>query len=322
MKLLVTGGCGYKGSVLVPRLIEGGHTVTVVDACWFGTRLPESPRLALVSDDIRTICWERLLRHERPDAVVHLAGIANDPCGELDAKLTWEVNVLATMRLADGAARAGVKRIIFASSASVYGIKDEQEITEDMALEPVSDYNKTKMVAERALLSYADDMAIQIVRPATVCGYSPRMRVDTMVNMLTTQALEKGVITAHCGEHGGGLMRPNITVNDIAAVYLHMIDHPELTGVYNAGFENLSAMATAELIASRVPARIEITMVKDKRSYRVNSDKLLATGFRPKERVADAIDALVIAHGEGRYRDEVSGYNLRWMQQNGLAGTA
>ena len=325
MRVLCTGGCGYKGSVLVPKLLNAGHIVSVLDAQWFGRHIEEKPGLIFLQEDLRA-----LLAHVEPfcnylrshDAIIHLAGIANDPCGELDAKLTWEVNVLATMRLADAAARAGVKQFIFASSASVYGIKGEEEIREDMTLEPVSDYNKTKMVAERVLLSYADKMAVQIVRPATVCGWSPRMRVDTMVNMLTTQAIEKGVITAHCGEHGGGLMRPNITIDDVTDVYLHMLHNPKLTGVYNAGFENLSAMETAELIASKVPARIEITKVKDKRSYRVNSNKLLATGFKPRKTVADAIDDLVVAHGEGRYRDEDRCWNLRWMQQHGgAAGT-
>ena len=134
------------------------------------------------------------------DTIIHLASIANDPCGDLNPKLTWEVSALATMQLADYAKRYGVKQFIYASSGSVYGIKDEPQVTEELELKPISEYNKTKMVAERVLLSYQNDMAVQIIRPATVCGYSPRMRLDVSVNMLTMQALSKGKITVFGGK--------------------------------------------------------------------------------------------------------------------------
>lgn len=252
------------------------------------------------------------------EAIIHLAGIANDPCGELDAKLTWEVNVLAHMQLCDAAARAGVGQFIYASSASVYGIKDGDPITEDATLEPVSDYNKTKMCAERILLSYENEMDVQIVRPATVCGLSPRMRLDTMVNMLTVQAMKGGKITAHCGEHGGDLMRPNTHIEDITDLYCWLLDHPELQGTYNAGFENLSAIDTAERIQHFIPsAAVEITKVKDKRSYSVNSDKLLALGFKPKHSVSDAILEIKAAWEEGTLRDTPDTTNLTWMKSHG-----
>ena len=308
MKVLVTGGCGYKGSVLVPKLLERGHFVEVIDNQWFGDYLTPHHALRVYKKDIRDV--QSLGFH---DAIIHLAGIANDPCGELDAKLTWEVNVYATMQLAELAVRTGVKQFIFASSASVYGLKDNRPVVETDSLAPVSDYNKTKQIAERVLLSYADRMRIQIVRPATVCGLSPRMRLDTMVNMLTMQAKAKGEITAHCGEHGGNLMRPNIHIQDVTDLYCWMLDHPDLTGSYNAGFENISAMDTAVMIAEEVEARINITPVKDKRSYAVDSSKLLATGFKPRYGVRDAIKELAASN----LVPAENMMNLAWMRKNG-----
>jgi nucleoside-diphosphate-sugar epimerase len=317
--ILVTGGCGYKGSVLVPKLLEAGHRVTVLDTQWFGCHLPSHPALDFCVDDIRNVPGSVFARERMKefDAIIHLAGIANDPCGELDSKLTWEVNVLATLHLAEAAVRAGVRQFIFASSASVYGLKGNAAVVETDSLEPVSDYNKTKMSAERVLLSYADRMAVQIVRPATVCGMSPRMRLDTMVNMLTVQALEKGRITAHCGEQGANLMRPNIHIEDVTDLYVWMLDRPYLTGCWNAGFENISAMDTAKMITEAVPAAVEITTVKDKRSYAVDSSKLLSVGFRPSHSVNRAIREIAAAHRSTRLKPGPSMVNLTWMRENG-----
>ena len=312
MKILVTGAAGYKGSVLVPKLLKEGYEVTALDTFWFGDYLPENPKLTRRHGDIRgnVDCSGHQI-------IIHLAGIANDPCGELDSKLTWEVNVLAHMRLLDAAARAGVEQFIYASSASVYGIKDGAPIKEDATLEPVSDYNKTKMCAERICLSYADKMQMQIIRPATICGMSPRMRLDTMVNMLTVQALKNGKITAHCGEHGGDLMRPNTHIEDITDLYVWLVDRPGVTGTFNAGFENLSALATAKAIQTQVPCEIEITKVKDKRSYAVDSSRLLALGFAPRFNVASAIAQIAEAWKSGALRDTPDTTNLAWMRANG-----
>lgn len=315
MNILVTGGAGYKGSVLVPKLLTAGHDVTILDTFWFGIHIPPHQRLKLIERDIR-----QGVDCNGYDTIIHLAGIANDPCGELDAKLTWEVNVLAHMRLCDAAARAGVKQFIYASSASVYGIKDDAAITEEATLEPVSDYNKTKMCAERILQSYAGDMLVQIIRPATICGMSPRMRLDTMVNMLSVQALKNGRITAHCGEHGGNLMRPNTHIEDITDLYCWLLEN-KFSGTFNAGFENLSAMDTARQIAVLIPSEIEITKVKDKRSYAVDSSKLLALGFRPRFYVASAIAEISTAWRDRKLFDDDIKYNLKWMTQNGWVKT-
>ena len=308
MRLLVTGGCGYKGSVLVPKLLKAGHDVTVLDIMWFGNSLPSHPNLRVIKGDVRDI--ERI-DLDGIEAIIHLSSVANDPCGDLDPKLTWEISCLATMQLADRAARKGVGRFIYASSGSVYGLKEEERVVEDMTLEPLSEYNKTKMVGERVVLSYADKMVVQIVRPATVCGYSPRMRLDVAVNLLTMQALSKGEITVL----GGAQTRPNIHINDITDLYLFFLDHPEHTGVYNAGFENLSILDIAERITKYIPVNIVVKESNDPRSYRVNSDRLLATGFRPKKTVDDAIREIIEKYQAGELKDEDRYYNLKWMQK-------
>jgi nucleoside-diphosphate-sugar epimerase len=265
----------------------------------------------VVKGDVRDVGSVPL---EDVEAIIHLSSIANDPCGDLDPKLTWEVSCLATMQLADKAARLGIKRFIYASSGSVYGVKDEPQVTEDLELKPISEYNKTKMVAERVLLSYADSMAVQIIRPATVCGYSPRMRLDVSVNMLTMQALTREHITVF----GGDQTRPNIHIDDITDVYLFMLDHPEHRGVYNAGFENISIMEIARRVVEHAPAKITVTESNDPRSYRVNSDRLLATGFRPRKTVEDAIRELVHKFRSGELTDHDRFHNLKWMQQEVL----
>jgi nucleoside-diphosphate-sugar epimerase len=311
MKILVTGACGYKGHVLVPKLLARGYEVVALDTMWFGNYLQPHPSLKCVKADVRDV---ESINLEGIDGIIHLSSIANDPCGDLDPKLTWEVSALATMQLADKARRKGVKRFIYASSGSVYGIKDELQVTEDLELKPISEYNKTKMVGERVLLSYSEDMVVQIVRPATVCGVSPRMRLDVSVNMLTMQALSKGKITVF----GGAQTRPNIHIDDITDVYLHLLDHPEVAGVYNAGFENISILDIAKIVTKHVPVEIVVTESNDPRSYRVNSDKLLATGFKPKKSVEDAVTEIIAKYRAGDLQDEDRFYNLKWMEQTVL----
>jgi nucleoside-diphosphate-sugar epimerase len=308
MKIFVTGACGYKGTVLVPKLLSAGHDVIAFDIMWFGNFLQPHPRLRVVKGDVRDVDSIDLTG---VDAIIHLSSVANDPCGDLDPKLTWEISCLATMQLADKAVRKGIKRFVYASSGSVYGVKDEPQVTEDLELKPISEYNKTKMVAERVLLSYADEMRVQIIRPATVCGFSPRMRLDVSVNMLTMQALTREHITVF----GGTQTRPNIHIDDITDVYLFMLDHPQHTGVYNAGFENISIMEIAERVVEHAPAKITVSASNDPRSYRVNSDRLLATGFRPKKTVDDAIKELVHKFRSGELKDEERFHNLKWMQR-------
>jgi nucleoside-diphosphate-sugar epimerase len=310
-QLLVTGGCGYVGSRLTQALLARGHAVTVLDTMWFGNFLPPHPRLTLLLHDMRKIDAVDLSGF---DTIFHLANIANDPAVELNPYASWDVNVLATMRLADRAARQGVKQIVFASSGSVYGVTPEPRVTEEMDLNPISEYNKTKMVAERVILSYGTSLVATIIRPATVCGPSPRMRLDLTVNLLTMQALTNGAMTVL----GGGQIRPNIHIDDLVEVYLFALDH-RLAGVYNAGFENLSILEIAQRIASRVPAEVQILPSNDPRSYRQCSDRLVAAGFAPTRNVAAAVDELAALYAAGQLRDEPWSHNVSWMKQHNLS---
>lgn len=309
MNIVLTGGCGYIGSRLAEALLEQGHQVLVVDAQWFGNHLQPHPRLTVLREDVRNA---EAIPLRGVDALFHLANVANDPCSDLDPKLSWEVNALASMRLVEHAIRNGVRQFIYASSGSVYGVKDEAHVTEDLSLVPISDYNKTKMISERVLLSYQDAITLQCIRPATVCGVSPRMRLDLSVNMLTMQALTKGRITVF----GGDQVRPNITLRDMVRVYLHVLElGSKAPGIFNAGFENLSILEIARMVTEVVPAGIEVTASNDPRSYRLNSDKLLATGFAPRYRVADAIQEVVAAYRAGELQDREESYNIKAMKR-------
>ena len=312
MNILLTGGCGFVGTVLTAQLLQDGHRITVVDTQWFGNHLKPHPALTVLKRDTRDV---DNIPFKSVDAIVHLANIANDPGVEMNPTLSWEVNVLATQQLADRAVRASVRQFIFASSGSVYGVQDDPQVTEDLELVPISAYNKTKMVAERVLLSYADKMQVHCVRPATVCGYSPRMRLDVSVNMLTMQALKNGKMTVF----GGDQTRPNIHIDDMVNVYRHFLAKPELpSGCYNAGFENISIMDIAQKVAAKVPADIVVSASNDPRSYRQNSDKLLATGFLRKASVAKAIDDVSAKFKSGDLVDKDEYYTVRWMKHLNL----
>jgi len=312
MKLLVTGGCGYVGTKLTEALLaRTPHDVTVLDVMWFGNRLAAHPQLTVQSMDVRHIDEIDLKPY---DTIFHLANIANDPSVELNPYASWEVNVLAGMRLIDRAARQGVRQFVYASSASVYGLKSEPKVTEDLELLPLSEYNKTKMVAERVVQSYADQMITTIIRPATVCGWSPRMRLDVVVNMLTMQALTRGSVTVL----GGDQTRPNIHIDDLVDLYLFAFEK-RLAGVFNAGFENLKVMDIARMITTDVPASIDVKPSNDPRSYSVCSDRLLAAGFTPTRNVSAAVAEMAAAYREGRLSDDPVCYNVRWMREHNFA---
>jgi nucleoside-diphosphate-sugar epimerase len=309
MNILLTGGCGYVGTPLTLSLLDHGHKVTVVDLQWFGNFLPAHPNLTVIREDIRNA--DRLPM-AGIDVVMHLANIANDPCSDLNSKLNWEVNALATMLLVERAIAHRVPQFIFASSGSVYGVKEEPEVTEELSLVPISDYNKTKMISERVLLSYQDRIAVNIVRPATICGYSPRMRLDLSVNMLTMQALVNQRITVF----GGDQTRPNIHLQDVIRVYHHFLEKGRtLTGIYNAGFENITILEIAERVTRHVPAQVVVTPSNDPRSYRLSSKKLLSTGFAPQYTVEDGIQEVIAAYRDGRLRDGENCYNIKTMKK-------
>ena len=312
MKVLVLGGAGYSGSVLVRELLARGDNVTVVDNFWFGDWLGESPHLSKIKTDISDT---HMFPEGDFEAVVQLANIANDPAVELSPVLSWEVNVLASQHIAEWAISRQIPQIIYASSGSVYGVKTESSVTEDLSLVPISAYNKTKMVAERVFLSYADQIRVHLIRPATICGVSPRMRFDLTVNMLTLQAVRNGEITVF----GGKQVRPNIHIDDVVAVYMHFLDNPSLaSGPYNAGFQNLTVLEVAEMLSSSTGASVIVSESNDPRSYRLDSSKLLATGFVPSKSIDDAIRELMAYISGGADVSRPEWFTVSRMQNLGL----
>lgn len=303
MKVLVTGACGYTGSVLTQKLQNLGHEVIGWDIQWFGNHIA-------LTDPPTDIRFERRIP-PGTEAIIHLAAIANDPSVAFYPRLSWETGVLATMQLCEAAIKAGCKRFVYASSVSVYGA-DRGLVTESDELRPLSDYNKTKMAAERVLLSYVFNMNTAIVRPATVCGLSPRMRMDLTVNMLTGQALDSGIMTLH----GGQQMRPSIHVEDLTDLYVSLVtDKADVMGTFNAGFENNTLLEIAEMVKAAVGGRIDITDQRDARSYQVNSDKLLQW-FKPRYTIKDAIMQIAGAYKAGRLAvNNPQWSNLGWMKQ-------
>tara|TARA_B110000483_G_scaffold64706_1_gene80614 strand:- start:4019 stop:4954 length:936 start_codon:yes stop_codon:yes gene_type:complete len=308
MRIVVTGGCGYIGTCLTEDLLKNGFKVIVIDNQWFGNYLKRHKNLKVIKKDIREINDIKL---KNIYAIVHLANIANDPGVDLNPTLSWEVNVLATKYLLEKAKKLKVKKFIYASSGSVYGIKKEKKVTEELDLVPISTYNKTKMIAEKIIKSYENDMKVYCIRPATVCGYSPRMRLDVSVNALTFQALNKKEINVF----GGSQVRPNIHMKDMVRVYLHFIKKNIKPGVYNAGFENLSILNLARKIKDKINCKISITRSNDPRSYRQNSDKLIRTGFKKKYSINDAIDEITFFYKKKKIKNKKICFTVKWMNK-------
>ena len=312
-KLFITGGCGYVGSLMIQSFLDK-YIIKNVDTQWFGNKLKEDKNLTNIKADIRNLSGDFIDKNIY--AVIHLANIANDPSVELDQTLSWEVNVLAAQNLIEKSIKAGVKKFIYASSGSVYGVKTEKKVTEDLDLVPISTYNKTKMVCERLLLSYRDKIDVYIVRPATVCGLSPRMRFDVSVNMLTLQALKNKQITIM----GGNQTRPNIHINDMIRVYEHILVNDIDQGIYNAGFENISILDLGNKIKNKVDCEIKIIESNDPRSYRQCSDKLIQTGFEQKFNIDNAIDEISNAFYNKNLIDDDSCNTVKWMKDKVLNG--
>ena len=243
-KILVTGGSGYKGVKLIKALIEDGYKVINIDKNIFGNYFIDHKNVKNYKIDIKDISKIDI---KDVHTCIHLASIANDPMTDLDPTLSWETSALGSYILMEHLIKNKVKKIIYASSGSVYGIKKEKRVTENLSLKPISTYNKVKMVTERIILSYKEKIDVIIIRPATVCGFSPRMRLDLTVNMLTFQALKNKEITVF----GGKQKRPNIHIDDIVQIYLFFIKKNK-RGIFNAGFENLSILQIAKNISKRI----------------------------------------------------------------------
>lgn len=309
LKIFVTGGRGYKGQAIIKHLHSKGHDITSLDIGWF-----EAPEINLpgVNDIVGSTLDIQSQDLIGFDVVLHLAAVANDPSGDINSKLTWETNVLATNNLAYQTVKAGVERFIFASSGSVYGVQDVEHVTENVEPVPISDYNKTKWVGERILLSYAKELNLQIVRPGTVCGLSDRQRFDVVVNLFCEQAVTRKKLLVLGGEQ----MRPHIHIDDMCLVYEFLLNNPQQMGTFNTSFENLSVKDLAVLIADMSGANIEYAASNDPRSYRMNSDKILSAGFKPEKSVRHAVSEIVDAVAAGHVVNSTKMYNVKWMQDN------
>jgi nucleoside-diphosphate-sugar epimerase len=319
-KILITGGAGYVGSALVPKLLKSGYAVNVIDLMIYGETLPEDKNLKIFRSDIRDI--QKLKESlEGVDAVIHLACISNDPSFELDKSLGKKINFDVFEPMVKAAIQAGVKRFIYASSSSVYGVKDEPNVSEDMSLEPLTDYSKFKAMCEEILLKYKNETFTPvIIRPATVCGFSPRQRLDLVVNILSNLAFNKKMITVF----GGPQLRPNIHIDDMVDSYVLVLEaeKEKVSGqIYNVGYENQPVSELALAVKSVVGEDVKIITQKtnDNRSYHISSEKIFNDlGFKAKKTVKNAVEDLIAAFKENKFKNPLSNedyFNIKKMQK-------
>jgi nucleoside-diphosphate-sugar epimerase len=325
--VLVTGGAGYVGCALVPKLLDKGYDVRVLDLYLYGddvlAPVQGHPHLREIKGDIR----RRALLESAMcgcDAVIHLACISNDPSFELNPELGRSINYDAFLGLADIARDQGVRRFIYASSSSVYGIKSEPDVTENLPLQPLTDYSKYKAMCEEVLMNKrSPGFATLILRPATICGYSRRLRLDLTVNILTNHAFHNRRIKVF----GGDQMRPNIHIDDMTDLYVHSLEWPDerIDGrIYNAGYDNYPVKEIAEMIRRVAGQDVNVvtTPTDDNRSYHISSEAIRRDlGFFPKRSVEDAARDLIAAFQSGLVPGAMTNdryYNIKRMQHLNL----
>jgi nucleoside-diphosphate-sugar epimerase len=322
-RVLVTGGAGYVGSSLVPKLLAAGYAVSVLDLYLYGDDLfkdlKSNLQLREVKGDLRNS--ESVAKAvEGCDAVIHLACISNDPSFDLDPNLGKSINFDCFRPLIKASKAVGAKRFIYASSSSVYGIKDDPSVTEDLPLQPLTDYSKFKAMCEDVLEEEREPGFVCVtIRPATVCGYAPRLRLDLTVNILTNLAITNGKITVFGGEQ----LRPNLHVEDMTDLYLRLLEADDIAvdgKIWNAGYHNLKVREIADMVRERVGKNVEIvvTPTDDHRSYHVSSEKIYRElGFQAKRTVSDAILDLKAAFEAGKVPNSMTDdkyYNIKRMQ--------
>jgi nucleoside-diphosphate-sugar epimerase len=325
-RILVTGGAGYVGSRLVPKLLAAGYAVTVLDLYIYGDVLADcrgDARLSEIRGDLRNSDDVRRAV-AGCEAVIHLACISNDPSFDLDPQLGRSINFDCFRPLVQASKDAGVRRFIYASSSSVYGIKDEPDVHEDLALKPLTDYSRFKAMCEDVLTEErGTGFGTVIVRPATVCGYAPRLRLDLTVNILTNLAINNGRITVF----GGDQLRPNLHIEDMTDLYLQLLAAPDTAvdgKIWNAGYHNLKVMEIAERVRAKIGPDVEIvvTPTDDHRSYHVSSERIRRDlGFAARHSVEDAVVDLRDAFRAGKVPDPMTDdryYNIRRMQNRRL----
>jgi len=322
--VLVTGGAGYVGAVLCPKLIAAGYKVRVFDTCWYGTdvftEIDDHSGFELIVGDIRDVD-SLCVALEGCTDVIHLACISNDPSYDLAPELGESINLTAFEPLVMAAKTAGVSRFIYASSSSVYGVKEEPHVSEDLSLEPLTDYSRFKAQCEPILLRYGDNtFTTVIVRPATVCGYSPRQRLDVVVNILTNYAVNQGKIRVFGGEQ----FRPNLHIDDMARAYIFLLNAPAelIQGqIFNVGGANHTVAEIAQLVYDNVPGNpvLQVEPTDDHRSYRISSERIAnALGFIPEKGVEDAVRDIVAAFESGLLPDSMENskyFNIKRMNE-------
>ena len=307
-KILITGGGGYVGSLLVQELLKKNYKITVVDTFWFGNYLPKNKNLKILKKNILNL---RNSDFKRIDCVIHLASIANDNAADIDQKFAWETSCLGTKIICDLAKNNNIKKFIYASSGSVYGVKKEKQVTENLSCEPVSVYNKSKMVAERIVLSYKEDFQTIIVRPSTLYGYSSRMRLDLTINILCYHAYKFNKVTIF----GGKQWRPYLHIKDMVNFYLHCLKRKKMRGTYNISQGNLTLDQTAEKIKLFMPkCKIAHTKSNDIRSYRLNSDRAIKSWFRFVTNINDEIQNLLKLLKDKKIKSRPNNYSINWLK--------
>ena len=317
--IFITGGAGYVGSVLTPALLSKNYNVTVYDLFIYGDTLEKHKNLKTIKGDLRnTTLLEESLKNQ--DQVIHLACISNDPSFELNPSLGKEINLDAFEPLVSLSKQSGVKRFVYASSSSVYGIKTEKDVHEDMSLDPLTDYSKFKADCEKILFKYtSDNFVTSVIRPATVCGYSPRQRLDLVINILTNLAYHKKEISVF----GGSQLRPNIHIKDMVRAYelFIEIDPNKINGkIFNVGFENKTVNELALSVKSVIGDDVKINTLPtdDNRSYHVSSQKIFKElGFEAKFTIEDAVIDLKNAFDNKLLKntlENIDYFNIKKMQ--------
>ena len=322
-KIFITGGAGYVGSVLIPILLEKNFQVISYDLMIYGQTLPENDNLKIVKGDIRN---QELLEKNisGSDIVIHLACISNDPSFELNPKLGKSINLDAFEPLVKISKKNNVQRFIYASSSSVYGIKKDKNVYEDMTLEPLTDYSRFKADCEKILYKYSSsDFVTTVIRPATVCGYSKRQRLDLVVNILTNLGYHNKLIKVL----GGSQLRPNIHIYDMCMSYLKVMEVPkDLVNkqAFNVGFENHSVLDLAKLVKQNLDETVKIMQMEsnDQRSYHVSSEKIRKLlHFNPSKNIEDAVKDLINAFSNNIFSDTLNNqfyYNIKRMNNINL----
>ena len=286
MKILVTGGCGYIGTELISKLLKENYKVISVDLQYYGNKLKKHKNLINLKLNFNDLKKKDL---DKVDTVIHLASISNDPAALLDSKITWETNVLYTQNLLEVCREAQIKKFLFASSGSVYGISKKDKVDENTKLIPLSDYNKTKMIGEKLISRYQKYFKTVMLRPGTVCGFSSSLRLDLTVNAMTHSAITKGKIFVN----GGNQIRPHLHIDDMINAYIFFLKSNK-TGIFNVGFENLKVIEIAKIIKSFYKkCTIKINKNIDKRSYKLYSKKIIDIGFMPTKKTYNAIKEII-----------------------------